>query len=176
MASADSRFTLAEDASYGEEMTTAIGQGDTLATPLQMALVASAVANGGTLMKPYYVDSISTYDGDEVKTFKPSSYATVMSADEAETIGNYMITTVQSGTASALSGASYTAAGKTGSAEYDTASGERGTHSWFVGYTNVDNPELAIAVIAEDGGSGSSTAVPIAKYIFDTYYQNKYGH
>lgn len=176
MASADSRFTLAEDASYGEEMTTAIGQGDTLATPLQMALVASAVANGGTLMKPYYVDSISTYDGDKVKTFKPSSYATVMSADEAETIGNYMITTVQSGTASALSGASYTAAGKTGSAEYDTASGERGTHSWFVGYTNVDNPELAIAVIAEDGGSGSSTAVPIAKYIFDTYYQNKYGY
>lgn len=83
-----------------------------------------------------------TYDGDEVKTFKPSSYATVMSADEAETIGNYMITTVQSGTASALSGASYTAAGKTGSAEYDTASGERGTHSWFVGYTNVDNRNL----------------------------------
>ena len=63
-------------------------------------------------MKPYYVDSISTYDGDEVKTFKPSSYASVMSAAEAETIGNYMVTTVKSGTASALSGASYTAAGK----------------------------------------------------------------
>lgn len=176
MASAASRFTLAEDASYGEEMTTAIGQGDTLATPLQMAMVAAAVANGGTLMKPYYVDSISTYDGDEVKTFKSSSYASVMSAAEAETIGNYMITTVKSGTASALSGASYTAAGKTGSAEYDTASGERGTHSWFVGYSNVDHPDLAIAVIAEDGGSGSAAAVPIAKYVFDTYYQNKYGY
>ena len=115
MASADSRFTLAEDASYGEEMTTAVGLGDTLATPLQMALVASAVANGGTLMKPDHVDSISTYDGDEVKTFKPSSYATVMSAglkEGGELIGNYMITTVQSGTASALSGASYTGSRK----------------------------------------------------------------
>ena len=122
------------------------------------------------------MDSISTSDGDEVKTFKPSSYASVMSAAEAETIGNYMVTTVKSGTASALSGASYTAAGKTGSAEYDTASGERGTHSWFVGYSNVDHPDLAIAVIAEDGGSGSAAAVPIAKYVFDTYYQNKYGY
>lgn len=173
MASAKSRFPLPLDASYGEEMTTGIGQGDTLATPLQMALVASAVANGGTIMQPYYVDRIETYDQKEVKTFSPSSYRKVMSAEEAEILSRYMITTVESGTASALSGAGYTAAGKTGSAEYDTSSGTRGTHSWFVGYTNVDNPELAIAVIAEDGGSGSSTAVPIAKSIFDTYYWNK---
>ena len=77
--------------------------------------------------------------------------------------------TVNSGTGTALSGAGYTVAGKTGSAEYETGNGT-GTHSWFVGFTNVDDPDLAIAVIAEDGGTGSSTAVPIAKAIFDSYY------
>lgn len=176
MASANSRFPLPEDASYGEEMTTAIGQGDTLATPLQMALVAATVANGGILMQPYYVDRIETYDQQEVKSFDPTSYGRVMSVEEAEIIGRYMVSTAETGTASAFAGSSYTTAGKTGSAEYDTPTGERGTHSWFVGYTNVDNPELAIAVIAEDGGSGSSTAVPIAKSIFDTYYRYKYGY
>lgn len=173
MASVQSRFPLPSDASFGEEMATAIGQGDTLATPLQMAMVAAAVANGGTLMEPYYVDRIEAYDGTEVKSFSPSSSGNVMTVKEAEIIGNYMISTVERGTASALYGAGYTSAGKTGSAEYNIASGGTGTHSWFVGYTNVDNPELAIAVIAEDGGSGSSTAVPIAKNIFDSYYRNK---
>ena len=80
---------------------------------------------------------------------------------------------VEEGTASALSGQSYSAAGKTGSAEYETGSGKE-THSWFVGYTNVNDPELAIAVLAENGGSGSSAAVPIAKQIFDAYYNNYY--
>ena len=79
--------------------------------------------------------------------------------------------TVETGTASTLSGQSYTAAGKTGSAEYETGD-TSGTHSWFVGYSNVQNPDLAIAVIAENGGSGSSAAVPIAKQIFDAYYNN----
>lgn len=174
MSSAKSLFPLPENASYGEEMTTAIGQGDTVATPLQMAIVAAAVANGGTIMTPYYVDRIETYDQKEVKSFLPTVYRKVMSAEEADIIGQFMINTVQNGTARALSGQSYTAAGKTGSAEYDTSSGTIGTHSWFIGYTNVDDPELAIAVIAEDGGSGSSTAVPIAKQVFDAYYQGWY--
>lgn len=173
MPAASSQFPLPKNASYGEEMTTAIGQGDTLATPFQMAIVAAAVANGGTIMKPYYVDRIETYDQKEVKSFSPSVYRKVMSSEEAEILSGYMIRTVQEGTASALSGQSYTAAGKTGSAEYDKSSGEIGTHSWFVGYTNVENPDLAIAVIAEDGGSGSSTAVPIAKNVLDSYYWSK---
>jgi peptidoglycan glycosyltransferase len=60
-------------------------------------------------------------------------------------------------------------AGKTGSAEY-SANGYDGTHSWFVGFSNVENPDLVVVVIAEDGGTGSSTAVPIAAQVFQTYY------
>ena len=71
------------------------------------------------------------------------------------------------GTATALSGQGYTAAGKTGSAEYD----EYGSsHSWFVGYSNVDDPDIVVAIIVEGGGTGSEAAVPIASEIFNTYY------
>ena len=129
------------------------------------------MANNGTIMKPYLLDYIATYDGDVVREYNPSSYRTVMSSAEAEILAGYMTSTAQSGTASALSGNGYTVAGKTGSAEYEIDGSENmGTHSWFIGYSNVEDPDIAIAVIAENGGSGSSTAVPIAKYIFDAYY------
>lgn len=172
MDTAKSSFALQENSSVGDQMTTAIGQGDTLATPLQMALIASAVANGGTIMKPYYLDHISTYDGDLVKQYKSSAYRTVMSSDEAAVLAQFMTRTGVEGTAAALSGNGYTVAGKTGSAEYDLDdSGDSlGTHSWFVGYSNVEDPDIAVAVIVENGGSGSSTAVPLAKTVFDAYY------
>lgn len=171
--SSKSLFSLEKGASYGEEMMTAIGQGDTVVSPLEMALIASTVANGGNMMNPYYIDHIETYDGDMVKEYKPSLYKELMSTEEAGILADFMTKTVEQGTASKLSGQSYTAAGKTGSAEYETAGGKE-THSWFVGYSNVSDPDLAIAVIAENGGSGSSTAVPIAKQIFDAYYNNYY--
>lgn len=171
--SSKSLFTLEKGASYGEEMMTAIGQGNTVVSPLEMAMVSAAVANGGNMMTPYYIDHIETYDGDMVKEYKPSVCSEVMSTEEAGILADLMTKTVEQGTASKLSGQSYTAAGKTGSAEHENG-GTEGTHSWFVGYSNVNDPELAIAVIAEDGGSGSSTAVPIAKQIFDAYYYNYY--
>ena len=74
---------------------------------------------------------------------------------------------VNYGTASALNGRGYTAAGKTGSAEFD----ENGSsHSWFIGYSNIDDPDIVVSIIVENGGSGSEAAVPIAAQIFDTYY------
>ena len=165
----ESRFSLEEGDSVGEQMTTSIGQGDTLVTPLHMALITSAVANGGILMRPYYVERIETYDGDTVSERSPSICKTLMTPDEAEALTTFMEGTVSYGTAAAISGNGYTAAGKTGSAEYES-NGQTGTHSWFVGFTDVEDPDLVVAVIAEDGGTGSSTAVPIAKAIFDTYY------
>jgi peptidoglycan glycosyltransferase len=150
-------------------MTTAIGQGNTLVTPLHMALITATIANGGVMMKPYLVDRVQTYDGDVVSKTSPSKYKRLMTADEAEVLTEYMTETVQSGTATELSWYNYTVAGKTGSAEY-SANGYDGTHSWFVGFSNVENPDLVVVVIAEDGGTGSSTAVPIAAQVFQTYY------
>lgn len=174
MESSQSRFMLDKNASFGEEMMTAIGQGDTLVSPLHMAMITSTVANGGNMMRPYFIDHIETYDGKLVKQSKPSSYKQLMSAEEAEIITGYMVDTVNEGTATSLSGQGYTAAGKTGSAEYEIDGENEGTHSWFVGFSNVSNPDIVVSVIAENGGSGSSAALPIAKALFDTYYSYNY--
>ena len=165
----ESVFKLNRDSSYGEIMTTSIGQGDTLVTPLHMALITSAVANGGVLMKPYCVARVESSDGDTVSETRPSIYGKMMTPEEAGVLTEFMKETVSSGTAVELSYSGYSAAGKTGSAEYESG-GVTGTHSWFVGFSNVDDPDIVVAVIAEDGGTGSQTAVPIARAIFDAYY------
>ena len=96
-------------------------------------------------------------------------YALHVNPDEAGILAGYMARTAESGTAAALSGNGYTVAGKTGSAEYER-DGETGTHSWFCGFAQTQEPHIAIAVIAEDGGTGSATAVPIAKQILDAFF------
>lgn len=164
-----SQFTLDGTSSYGDQMTTAIGQGETLVTPLHMALLTATVANGGIMMKPYLVDSIQTCDGSTVSRTSPSKYKRMMTTNEAQILTDYMKETVNSGTATSLSYYNFSVAGKTGSAEY-VSGGYEGTHSWFVGFSNVDNPDLVVVVIAEDGGTGSTTAVPIAAQVFQAYY------
>lgn len=164
-----SSFTLDKDSPVPLIMQTAIGQGNTLVSPMHMALITSAVANGGILMKPYLIDQVKSVDGEIVKTTQPEVYKKLMTTNEANLLGKLMKNVVEYGTASALSGRGYTAAGKTGSAEFD----ENGSsHSWFIGYSNVDHPDLAVAVIVENGGTGSQAAVPIAGEIFDAYYFN----
>ena len=166
-----STFSLDKNASDGEIMQTAIGQGNTLVTPFHMALIAAAIDNGGELMTPYVIDHIENTNGVEVKNFSPSSYCTIFSKHESDVLKTYMEYTVTKGTASALSGQSYTAGGKTGSAEYSNST--KNTHSWFIGYASKEGYEdIAIAVIAEEGGSGSSVAVPIAKKVFDAYFSH----
>lgn len=163
-------FVLDEDSGESEVMMTAMGQGETMVSPYQMALITQAIANGGTLMEPYLVDSVTNYTGTEVRRNVPQSYARLMTSDEAAQLKEYMQAVVSEGTGSTLSGRSYTVAGKTGTAQYSTSERDR-SHSWFTGFTNVDNPELVITVITEgsDGSSGGR-AVSIAGEILDSYY------
>ena len=151
-------------------MQSSIGQGTTLVSPMHMAMITSAIANDGELMKPYYIERVENDAGDEVKTTSPSVYKRLMSESEAETLQNLMEEVVSSGTGTELSGESYSAAGKTGSAEFEASDGSIMTHSWFIGFSNVEDPDLVVAVIAEGAGTGSSVAVPIAHAIFNTYY------
>ena len=151
-------------------MQTSIGQGNTLVSPMHMALITSAIANDGKLMQPYYIDRVETINGTKVKSTKPTVYKELMTASEAATLTNLMAEVVNRGTGTQLSGESYSAAGKTGSAEYYGADGSIKTHSWFIGFSNVEDPDLAIAVIAEGAGTGSKVAVPIAHQIFNAYY------
>lgn len=165
-----SSFAVTKDTDNAEMMMTAMGQGKTLTSPYHMALITQAIANGGTLMEPYLVDRVTNYTGSELRKNVPKSYKRLMSSEEAAQLKDYMVAVVEEGTAAMMNGESYTVAGKTGTAEYSMTDGEK-THSWFVGFTNVDNPELVISVIIEgyDGNDGAK-AVPIAKQILDSYY------
>lgn len=163
-----SSFALTSESSEAEIMMTAMGQGKTTVSPYHMALITQAIANGGTLMEPYLVDSVTNYTGTEIRRNVPKSYRRLMTSDEAAQLKEYMTAVVEEGTGSVLSGSSYTAAGKTGTAEYSLSDGEK-THSWFMGFTNVDNPDLVISVIIESA-DGAARAVDVAKQVFDSYY------
>lgn len=163
-----SKFSLASNASSADVMMTAMGQGQTLTNPYHMALIVDAVANGGKLMKPYVVDSITNYTGSVMKQNSPESYGELMTAGESAQLTEYMKAVVDQGTAKVLSNSSYSVAGKTGTAEY--SSNKDQSHSWFVGFSNVDNPDIVVSVIVE-GSDGGTRATSVAKEVFDTYYQ-----
>lgn len=168
--SSKSRFSLGTDASTDDIVQTSIGQGKTLVTPLHMALLTAGIANNGVVMSPYVIDHTENYEGVVVKSYEPKEYKTIMTEEEAAILQEYMQAVVSYGTAEALSGADYMAAGKTGSAEFSTD--KDASHAWFVGYAHQEGKEdIAIAVIVENSGLGSKYAVPIAKKIFDAYYQ-----
>ncbi len=164
-----SSFVLNGDSSRKDAMQTAIGQGQTLMTPMHLALITSAIANDGELMNPYIIDHTENYKGISVKNYKPSSYGTLLSQSETALLQEFMARVVTDGTASALSGGNYTAAGKTGTAEYSDTTDA--AHAWFTGYAeNEELGQIAVTVIVEGGGSGSRVAVPVAKAVFDTYF------
>lgn len=165
-----SSFQMDGTAGDWEKLQTAIGQGKTQITPFHNLLIASAIANGGTLMKPYLMDHVENVGGQTVKKFLPSSAGNLMTAEDAEALKHLMTQVVQIGTGSALRTDAYTVAGKTGSAEFETG---KETHSWFIGFAPAEKPEIAISVLAEEAGSGGKVAAPIARAVMDTYFAKK---
>ena len=155
------------DATY-DVMQTSIGQGKTQITPLHLNMITQAIANDGQMMKPYVIDRVENYKGALVKQYNKTVVGNVMTVDEADFLTQLMTGVVENGTASKLSGLSYTAAGKTGSAEYNGV--KEDSHAWFTGFAPAENPEICVTIIVEGAGSGGDYAVPIAKRIFDAYF------
>lgn len=147
---------------------TVIGQGDTQITPLHNAMIMATIANGGVMMRPYLVDRIENYEGVGVKRFTPSAYKRMMTVAEAQEMTELLEGVIHYGTGSALNTDAYSVAGKTGTAEFDA---EGNSHSWFVGFSNVENPDIVVCVLIEDADSSGIRAVSVAKQIFDAYYQ-----
>lgn len=162
-----SSYSMTEGADTWEVLQTAIGQGKTQVTPIHQLMVTSAIANGGTLMKPYVVDHLENAGGQTIKKFMPSAYGELLSASEAEQLTEYMRQVVETGTGSAVRTGAYTVAGKTGSAEFETG---KETHAWFTGFAPAEDPKIAVTVIVEESGSGGRVAAPIARGIFDAYF------
>ncbi len=164
VAPAVSTFDISTD---NKQMQTSIGQGDTSVTPYHINLVTMAIANKGKIMKPYIIDKIEDTNDFTVKSYKASEYKTIITEDEAAFLKDLMVEVVESGTASALKNENYTLAGKTGSAEYNDFGD---SHAWFTCFAPAEDPEIAVTVIVEKGGTGSSTAAPLAKDILDVYF------
>lgn len=144
-----------------------IGQDKLAVTPLQMAMVAGAVANGGKLVRPHIVDRVVDPDGRTVDRVETETVAQVMKPATAKTVGAMMAQVVKegSGTAAALEGIDV--AGKTGTAEIIPA--QDLNQPWFIAFAPVNSPRIAIAVTLErsSGGTGGEVAAPIAKRVME---------
>ena len=145
-----------------------IGQGTAVMSPLHLNMITAAAANGGIMMKPYAVDAVLTADGDDIRVFHPSEAGRVFSPETADALTGMMAETVQSGTARGLRSEAWTAAGKTGSAEYSEQ--EELSHAWFTGFAPAEDPQVCITVILEGAGSGSQAAVPAARKVLDAWF------
>ena len=148
-----------------------IGQGDLLATPLQMAVVYSAVANGGTLYKPHIVKKITTPEGKVSRELKGDKVRNVgVDPVILDIIQNDLVDVVSRGTGQApwqgFPLDSIPVAGKTGSAE----SYGKQANAWFAAYAPVDKPQYVVVVMIEEGGHGSSAAAPVARRILEAIY------
>ena len=138
---------------------TAFGQGQLLVTPLQMALVAAGVANGGKIMTPHILDRVISPKGAVGQQSSPDVWRTVMKPDSAQTMIGMMRHAVNIGVASGAYIDGLAVGGKTGTAEIDGLT----PHAWFIGFAgtwNDDTPRHAVAVLLENGGSGS---IPIGR-------------
>ncbi len=146
-----------------------IGQGQLLTTPMQMALICSAIANDGNMMRPYLVDSI-TKNNTTIRYVSPKVIGRAISSECADYIEEQMIEVVKNGTGRRAAIGGVAVAGKTGTAENERDK----DHSWFVGYAPIEDPQIAIAVILEnDGRSGGDSAAPIAGSVMNKYLSLK---
>lgn len=149
---------------------TGFGQGDVRATPLQMAMVSAGIANGGVVMNPRLVDQVVGDDLSVQKQFSNSEFRQAMTRDQATAITAAMQASVSSGAAQGARIDGVDVAGKTGTAE----NGDTAPYTlWFTGFAPASNPEIAVAVVVEDGGgqgqsgSGDTIASPIAKKVME---------
>jgi penicillin-binding protein 2 len=160
----------------GDTYHLAIGQGDFLVTPLQMANALVGIANGGTLYKPHFVSKVIDPEGNTVKEFDAEvlSDSLVDNDYSIEVVRQGMRQSVDSDTGSSrqLQDLPVSAGGKTGTAQYDASDLER-YHAWFTAFAPYDNPEIAIVVLVEKGGEGNEVAEPVANEILKYYFENK---
>jgi peptidoglycan glycosyltransferase len=176
--SATGRFPVASYFEQNDPLVaiSAIGQDNVLANPMQMALVASAVANGGSMMRPRLVTEIRDPQGRVIRRFDPEEYGQPISLQTATDLRAMMVNVVAAGTGTAAQIPGYTVAGKTGTAQH----GGPGTppHAWFVSFAPAgvdDVPTIAVAVIVLDGGdlgaeaTGGAIAAPIARQVIEAF-------
>jgi peptidoglycan glycosyltransferase len=156
--------------SDAQQMLSSFGQASVRVTPMQIAMVSAAVANGGALMQPTLVESVLAPDLSVREELQPTVYNTPMSPETASTMTQMMVAGVSNGVASNARISGVSVAGKTGTAE--NGQGEPYT-LWFTGFAPAEDPRVAVAVVVENGGGlgrsgfGNTVAAPIAKKVLE---------
>lgn len=160
--------TTGEKWYVGDTYNLSIGQGDLLVTPLQVAAYTSAIANGGALVTPHVLREAGNADSGEFQA-KPFPFRSETIVDDATlaVVRAGMRDAVTFGSARALSILSFPVAGKTGTAQWSSTGN---THAWFTGFAPYDHPEIVITVLLEEGGEGSSYAVPVARKVLEAWW------
>ncbi len=164
------RANLNEPLFDGDAVNSAIGQGFTLSTPLQIARLLASIGNGGHLMRPRLIEKVVAVDGSE-HVFLPEASGTVPVSPENMTLIQNSLKAVVSGARGTarhiFEGVTYTVAGKTGTAE----SGQEEPHAWFAGYAPADTPRVAISVLLEHAGEGSKEAAPLFRQVLEAFFE-----
>jgi cell division protein FtsI/penicillin-binding protein 2 len=141
----------------------AIGQGELLVTPLQLAVYYGVLGTRGNLVSPHVLDRVETWDGKPVETYQRKSHVVPITPESLRFLREALTQVVERGTGRGSKLEGIQVSGKTG-----TAQNPHGTeHAWFVAYGPADAPEIVVAVLVEQGGHGGATAAPIAKRIFE---------
>ncbi|MGH8982380.1 MAG: peptidoglycan D,D-transpeptidase FtsI family protein [Acidimicrobiia bacterium] len=147
-----------------------IGQGDVFVTPLELALIGGGIANGGVIMKPHVMAEITDAEGGTVRTFDAEGWKTATSPATAQTVTGLMVSVVENGTGDAAQIPGVTVAGKTGTAQVTEGINP---HTWFLAFAPAEAPQVAVAVLVENGGdsggdaTGGEVAAPLARQMID---------
>ncbi|WP_454042218.1 peptidoglycan D,D-transpeptidase FtsI family protein [Cellulosimicrobium sp. Marseille-Q8652] len=166
-----SHFPTEDETTASNIADAAIGQGSVRATPLQIAMISSAIANDGVQMAPYSVETIRNPDLEVVQQSEPRRLRTSVSPTTADQLTQMMLGVVQNGSGTAAQIPGVQVAGKTGTAE--TGVPDAAPHAWFTGFAPADDPQVAVAVLVENGGSlgseatGGALAAPIARAVME---------
>ena len=166
--------TVPTDLSPPQEAQVGIGQYDVRVTPLQIAMVSAAVGNDGVVMKPYMIESVLGSDLSTIDETKPEEISRAVDVDTSEQLTEMMELVVTDGTGRQAAVPGVSVAGKTGTAEHGEGAAP---HAWFTGFAPADNPEIAVAVVVEDGGnagseaSGGAVAGPISSAVMKAALQ-----
>ncbi|MGH8868522.1 MAG: peptidoglycan D,D-transpeptidase FtsI family protein [Actinomycetes bacterium] len=159
-----------EEVDLPQTAFSAIGQYDVAATPLQMAMVAAGVANDGSVMSPYLVDEVRAPDLSILETARPNELTRAVEPGVAQQLKAMMVSVVDNGTGVNAAIPGVRVGGKTGTAEHNPS---KPPHVWFMSFAPAEDPQVAVAVVVEEGGddgsdaSGGTTAAPIAKAVME---------